>query len=188
MSTELKVSIVVNIFCLLSVGGLCGFVYLEIDNLRNELIEAKSYAVSELDAVKDNVSSAKKELIEDYNNLKERIIINTIEERRSNLKFANSILDIIQESDALIINQNLALPNNEFRASEWAGNARMEARAISAVAYDHQEILSTLTSTKFGDSWLIKVNGGKRVKLYSWLQETDFVQSSRLNKSKHAEL
>lgn len=183
MSTSLKVSIGVNIFCLVVVGGLCGFVYLEVKNLRNELTTAKAYAVDEINDVKNTFSSAKKELLANYTDLKDRIIINTIEERRSNLSFANTILDIVQSSDAIIINRNIAMPNNEFSASEWAGNARMEARAISAVAYDHQEILSALTSTKFGDAWLIEVNGEKRVKLYDWLKETEFLKASRLNKS-----
>lgn len=184
MSAGLKISIGINIFCLVVVGGLCSFVYYEVDSLRNELIEARAYAVEELNKVKETVSSAKEQIASDYEDLKDRIIINTIEERRSNLAFANTVLDLIQSTDAVIINRNLAMPNNEFSAAEWVGNARMEARAISAVAYDHQEILSTLTSTKFGDAWLIKLNGEKRIKLYDWLQSTEFVQESRLNKLK----
>lgn len=183
MSAGLKISIGINIICLVVVGGLCSSVYYEFVSLRNELIEAKTHAVDEIEKVKEKISSAKEQLVSDYKDLKDRIIINTIEERRSNLAFANAVLDIVQSTNAVILNRNLAMPNNEFSAAEWVGNARMEARAISAIAYDHQEILSTLTSTKFGDTWLIKINGGKRIKLYDWLQSKKFVQESRLNKS-----
>lgn len=182
MNSQLKISMAVNIFCLIIVVALCGFVYYEVNALKSELIEAKESAFSELEKVKETLSSTKDGLIKDYNDLKDRIIINTIEERRSNLAFANALLDSVQSSGAAIINRNIALPNNEFSAAEWAGNTRMEARAISAVAYDHQEILSTLTSTKFGDSWLIEFDGKKSIKLYDWLEDTDLVQESRLNK------
>lgn len=182
MSSQLQISIAVNVFCLTIVGAMCGFVYYEVSALRGELAEIKESASSEIKTLKEALSKTKEGLVEDYNDLKNRIIINTIEERRSNLAFANAILDAVQASGAVIINKNLALPNNEFSAAEWAGNARMEARAISAVAYDRQEILSTLTSTKFGDSWLIEFDGEKSIKLYDWLKGIDVVKQERLNK------
>ena len=204
MRSIMILSTIISVICLVVVGALGMFVWTEVSKLQTELAVAKRDTAEEITNVKTNISEAKasvsleftniktsineakKAFVSDYNDIKDRLIINEIEERRSNLSFSYSVLDIIQKTDAIIINKNLMASNQEFTSAEWAGNARMEARVISAIAYDYQEILSTLSSTKFGDSWLIQEKGRKREKLYDWLSKTDYIQRSLLNKKQHS--
>lgn len=155
---------------------MAAFMYAQFNGLEKQISDAKSYAVTEVANLKSTLSDAKESLVNDYKDIKDKLMIKELEERRSNLAFANQLLDMVQITEAKIVNRNLMVSNQEYTSSEWAGIARMEARIISAVAYDRQEILSALTTTKLGDSWLIQEHGEKRMKLYDWLSNKEPVK------------
>jgi len=177
-----SVSLNVVMFIAIASGGV--YCYMAFKAMEQKIIYAQEFAKTEISNLKESFAKGKEQLYNEYQEIKENTILKNAEEMQSNLKFANDLLDLIQNSGGVIINENIAWKDKKVSASEWSGGARAEAKLL-ALAYDGQEILSRLSSTKFGDDWKIMLGNKKTIRLYDWLSNSDLVQEIELNKPIH---
>lgn len=186
MKKALIFSFILNfaMFVVITTGGV--YCYMAFTALQKQVASAQELAKVEIANMKQTFESGKAQLFSEYKEIKQNTIYKNSEEIHSNLKFANDLLDLVQGSGGVIVNENAVWKDKKVAAAEWAGRARAEAKLL-ALAYDGQEILSRLTSTKFGDDWKISLDGEKPVRLYEWLYNSELVQSTTLNKQRNSD-
>mgnify|MGYP000046392647 CR=1 FL=1 len=181
MKKVLIFSVALNTVLFLVIAGGGVYCYMALQSVKQQISSAQELAELKITNLKTAFADGKAQVLSEYQEIKEKTIYKNIDEIHSNLQFANDLLDVVQTSGGIIINENIAWKDKVVSAAEWAGRARIEAKLL-ALAYDRQEILSRISSTKFEDDWKIQLDGKKPVRLYDWLSETELVTSTALNK------
>lgn len=114
------------------------------------------------------------ELTGDIHQIRE-LLVGAHAPRDTNLvAYAHSVLKAIEASEGKIGLKKLPPGKglkNTLPAKEWVASARLEATFLTATATSKKELVTRLSSNKFGLRWYIEIGDNEMITLLDWLKE-----------------
>ncbi|MCA9116394.1 MAG: hypothetical protein KDA79_15015 [Planctomycetaceae bacterium] len=171
-SSPLRMAIAVGVVLL--VGMICWM----LNDLRLALRESTAMLQDSLPQILENTRQSTETLAslsDDLKQLRDLAGSSTVPRDRSLVRFADGILDRVEQSGGQIgVNKLIGSGlKNVVPAAEWVTGARKEALWLTFRARSRRELLDRLCHSGFGSPWQIQFDEDKPQPLEDWLAAQD---------------